>query len=334
VDVNFADPFASRAWIRNLVRQEIQLRGQPHPKIYLLGKNFVETLDLDSMSRREPGAHLGRTFQDLRRRNNVQRCFVVLGGQGADPMGVMHHIAVVFEELDVADGRRWWLAIQEYQVDATSGLGQAVGEWEQPPHDTNNPADLPAFLVELAAPPPGARPAVVRDASDTWAPDIKFCFGELPPEANPPTDAKQMVELAAALGSVDGLLTGKLQGTVVVRIAGRSWEQFVLSGEMPASMLEMIRWIASNRLPAADGVALAQIAIRPQDKPPVPGMQVIGELGGRVVETWAPLEFPEGPRGKKVIPQIHWWPAKPVEARLQWLGVASKVELQHPGEIS
>lgn len=230
---------------------------------------------------------------------------------------------MVFEELDVADGRRWWCALLEYRFDEAS----ALGPWQQPDGDTDNPAALPPFLHEVAAPPPSARAAQVLDASDTWAPDVRFAFGEVPPESPLPTDAKQMVEFAAALGAVNELLTGKLTGSIVVRIAGRAWEQWVLGDDLPADITEMIRWIANHRLPPADGVALVQIAVRPADEPPVVGMQVIAELGGMCVETWAPIAFPEGPAGPKQIPLIHWWPAFPVQPSGQWLGVTSKAPL-------
>jgi hypothetical protein len=189
-------------------------------------------------------------------------------------------------------------------------------------------------MVEFAAPPPGARPADVRDASATWMPDMKFQFGDLPAHAEPPADAKQMVEFTAAVGAVQELLDGTVLGTIIVRIAGRSWEKWVLTDEMPASLTEMVRWIASHRLPPADGVAVAQIAVRPQDDPPVPGMQVVAERGGMFVQTWAPIEFPEGSGGKKVIPTIHWWPAHPVQREHQWLDVPPTVELFEPEAIA
>lgn len=293
----------------------------------------METFDVDAMIKREPGAHIGSTFQLLHRRANVQRCFLVLGATGSDAVGAEHSLAIVFEEVDVADGRRWWMAVREYRTDASTGLGHLMGDWQQPPHDTNNPAALPAGLVELAAPPPGARPAEVREASATWMPDMKFQFGDLPPDRRPPADAKQMVELAAAVGAVKELLEGTVMGTVVVRIAGRSWEKWVLTDDMPASLTEMVRWLATHRQPPADGVAVAQIAIRQQDNPPLPGMQVVAERAGMVVETWAPIEFTEGPAGTKLIPTIHWWPARPVEAQFQWLGVPPTVVLIEPEAI-
>ena len=75
VEVDFGDPAASRAWLLDLVTQEIRLRGNPWPKIYLLGKGFVESLDLHELLLQDPTAHVGATFQELRSRTNAERCF-------------------------------------------------------------------------------------------------------------------------------------------------------------------------------------------------------------------------------------------------------------------
>ena len=147
-----------------------------------------------------------------------------------------------------------------------------------------------------------------------------MAFDDLPEGMPAPANARQMVELAAQL-AVNDLLTAEVKGTVVVRVAARSWEMWVLNGPLPTSLEDMIRYIANSREPAADGVALAHIAIRPQDEPPVPGVQVIGELGGMFCETWGRLEFPEGPTGPKQVPRIEWWDHKPVPERGMWLGV-------------
>jgi len=330
--VDLADAAASRAWVRGHVRDQVMVKGQPHPKVYLLGDGFMETFDLDAMAKSDPGADLGRTFQLLRRRANLQRCFLVLGAKGVDADGVEHTWAVIFEEVDVADGRRWWMAMLEYDIDPTSGLGRPFGDWQNPPVDIHNPAELPPFLALVAAPPPGSRPAGIRDASDTWQPDIRFAFGDLPDTQQPPVDAKGMVELVTSLGVVSELLTGAVVGTVVVRITGRSWEQWVLGDDMPAPLVEMIRWIANHRLPAAEAVALALVAIKPQDTPPVPGIQMAAEKDGLFVQTWSPMVFPDGPSGRKEVPLTEWWPARAVPQAQRWIGVSSKAVLTDGGE--
>lgn len=66
-----------------------------------------------------------------------------------------------------------------------------------------------------------------------------------------PATAK-LVELAVQL-AVNDLLTGAVKGTVVVGYADRVWEMWVLEGEMPAELEDMIRYIANKRQPKGSG---------------------------------------------------------------------------------
>lgn len=143
LNVPWRDDDAARTWIRDHVGEEILTRGEPHPKIYLLGTDFVETLDIDAMLRKEVGAHVGLTFQLLRRRDHVERCFLVMGVQGKDIETQRdRYWALVFEERDTSDGRAWWMAMVEYHNDAHSGLGRPVGDWVDS-GETHNPRALP-----------------------------------------------------------------------------------------------------------------------------------------------------------------------------------------------
>jgi hypothetical protein len=328
-EVDPGDAEASRAWVMQHVRQQVKLVGQPQARVYLLGQGFVETLDLDLLPRKEPTAHLGQTFQALRRRDQVERCFLVMGVRSTDEDGTERSWAMVFEQRDTPAGPRWWMAMLEYRADPDSGLGVPAPRWQQSAGETGDPAVLPPFVHELASPPPGARPAEILDASAVRQLDLRFTFGEVPEGSPLPADAKQMVEFAAAL-TLGDLLAGKLVGTLVVRLVGRAWEVWVLGDEMPASTDEMIRWLANHRLPAAEGVALVQLAILPQDEPPRPGVQIIGEHGGMRAETWAPVSFPQGPDGPKQLSAVHWREPRPIEPDKRWLGVPSQAQLLEP----
>lgn len=325
--VDFTDPVASRAWIRQRVDEEIATKGQPLPRIYLLGLGFMEMLDLSAMERADPDADIGATFQILRRRTKVERCFLVLGGSGEGPDGEPHHVAIVFEERDAADGRRWWFGLREYATDPISGLGRPLRDWAHLTDETPNPAQLLPFLHPFASPPPGARPAVVRDAPEIWSPDIKFTWGELRPDVDLPTDAKQVLELALAMGVPNQLLTGELQGTLVLRLEGRAWELWVLDEDMPAPLVEMVRWIANHRLPAADCVAIANIVVRPRDDSPVPGLQMVAERDGMFAELWGPIVFGEPPEYAKSVPTLHWWSPRPMPEAARFLGMPSMAAL-------
>lgn len=312
IDLN--DPAASRAWVMERVRHQVQARGQARPQVWMLGWDFVETLDLVAVRTRDPGAHLGSTFQALRQRREVQRCYLVL----RQPDGERDR-AVIFEERQARDGRRWWLGTLGYRTDPLSGLGIPDPRWQHPEGETGDPSRLPAFLREIAAPPPGARPAGLKAAPERWQPDIKFAFGELPEDRPLPADARSLAALAGELSS-EVTLTGRL--SLVFRLVERSWELWALGDDLPASSDEMIRWIASSRLPAAEGVARLQLTLRPEDSPPTPGVQIVAEQAGVRIERWTPLSSEES----------RWSEPVPVSSGEGWLGVPSLLELEEDSQ--
>lgn len=209
--------------------------------------------------------------------------------------------------------------MHEFRLDPNTELGHLVGEWRDSAYETTDINHLFPFLREFAAPPRGSRPARVLPPR-TAQPDIQVAMDNLPDDAPEPTTAKMMVELAAQV-AVGDLLNGAVKGTVVVRYAQRVWEMWVLGDNMPTDLEGMVRFIANKREPPAVGVAVAMMAILPQDAQPVPFMQVIAEMDGKFVETRAPIEFPEGPAGPKRLREIRWWDARSVPEGGMWLGV-------------
>lgn len=316
-----------RTWLMARVREEVKLNGQPRSQIILVADGFIETFNLALMAEMDSGASAGATFQALSDRPKIERRFVLMQMKGEDEeTNEARRFAVLFEEVDdiVERKRLWWYATLEFTTDPTSGIGLPAAQWAvadevRATGETDNPAHLWPFLREFAAPPPGSRAAAVLPPR-ILAPDIQVAADRLPDGLAPPVNARQMVQFAGQLAAND-LLTAEVTGTVVVRIAGNAWEMWVLGGPMPTELEDMVRYIANVRQPAADGVALAQIVIRPRDEPPVVGMQVIGELGGEFCETWGPLEYLQGPKGPKRISRIAWRGPMPVSERGLWLGI-------------
>lgn len=318
VDVHDAD--AVRASLKESAALEVKLKGQPITKLVFLADGHEEVLDLTAAVRADADAHMGATFQLLRRRPTVERAFVILRMEATDNEDREHTYALVVEDIVEPDEpRRWWMSMLEFRTDPNTELGHLVGEWQDSPFETPNINHLMPFLREFAAPPPGSRPARVLPPRTTQ-PDIQVAMDNLPPAAATPTTAKMMTELAAQLAVAD-LLKGAVKGTVVVRYAQRVWEMWVLGDDMPADVEDMVRYIANKHEPAAEGVAIAMIAILPQDVPPVPFVQVIGEMDGKFVETRGLIEFPEGPAGPKRLREFRWWDARPVPEGGMWLGV-------------
>ncbi|MFZ5479343.1 MAG: hypothetical protein ACOZNI_21440 [Myxococcota bacterium] len=316
VDVHDAD--AVRAWLKENVALEIKLEGQPITKLLFLADGYEEVLDLTSAVRDDRDASMGATFQALRRRPEVERAFVVIRMETTDEDDRAHSYALVLEEI-ADEPRRWWMTLREFRTDATTEVGHLIGDWQDTPYETDDIRQLLPFLREFAAPPPGSRPARVLPPRASQ-PDIQVALGDLPTDWPTPTTAKMMAELAGRL-AVGDLLEGAVKGTVVVRYAQRAWEMWVLGDDMPADLEDMVRYVANRREPPAEGVAVAMVAIWPEDIPPVPCVQVLGEMDGKFVEMRAPLEFPGGPAGPKRLREIRWWDARPVPEGGMWLGV-------------
>lgn len=196
VDVHDAD--AVRAWLKERVALEVKVKGQPITKLMFLADGNEEVQDLTSTISDDTDAHMGATFQLLRRRPTVERAFLILRMQATDAEGQGHSYAVVFEEITQPDEpRRWWMSMQEFRTDANTEIGHLIGDWQDSPFETPNIDHLMPFLREFAAPPPGSRPARVLPPRATQ-PDIRVATGKLPPTAPTPTTAKMMTELATS----------------------------------------------------------------------------------------------------------------------------------------
>jgi hypothetical protein len=306
------------------IREEITLKGAPRPRIIGLLPGFEETFDLVAMVERHPDAHPGATFQALRARKENVRRFILFLGMGEDEVThAERHFAVLVEECDRFDGRKWWMGMLDFRADPVTGLGLVERPWGCWPGETNDLSQVD-FVLPFVQAPPGAKAAPFVPPPDLWRPDVKMTFGELHPSLSTPTDAKQMVEVAAKM-IMNDLLTGKLVGSVILRLSGRSWEAFVVGNDLPDPIEEMVRYVANRRLPQADAVALALFAIQPGETPPVPALQIVAELGGKFAECRAPLEFPDGPKGRPRASRIGWWDPKPVPDGGMWIGVEPNV---------
>ena len=75
-DVNDADEV--RVALMDEIRTELRLRGEPHPRVYLVGDGYVDTLDLHRVATTEPDAHLGATLALVRTLVGVEHTFVLV----------------------------------------------------------------------------------------------------------------------------------------------------------------------------------------------------------------------------------------------------------------
>jgi hypothetical protein len=318
-----------REWLMQRIREEVRTQGSPRPRIVGLLPGFEETFDLGEMAERYPTAHPGATFQALRSRKETVRRFVVFLGIVQQEDSTQRTWAVLVEECDRFDGRKWWMGMLEFRTDPASGLGIVEQPWETWPGETSDLSGA-EFIRAFVQAPPGAQPAPFLPPPDFFAPDIKFTFGELQPNLPTPNDAKQMIEITEKMVARD-LLTSKLKGTVIVRLSGRSFEVFVVGDDVTDPIEEIVRYVANRRLPQADAVALACFAVRPDVVTPEPGLQIVAEVGGKFAEYWAHLDFPDGPKGRPHATKIDYLAPKAVPDGGMWIGVEPNVTFFEAG---
>jgi hypothetical protein len=125
-----------------------------------------------------------------------------------------------------------------------------------------------------------------------------------------------------------GVLTGDLSGSVVVKLTDLAWEVWILGGDsLPTSLEDMLRYIAMTD-PPADGMALVQLAIKPGDSPPRPGLEVVAERAGQLAEYWCELDAPNGPAGARIVKQVRQRAPRAVPEGGMWIGVDPMVTFQ------
>lgn len=306
-DADVHDPTEVREALMTLVQTEVRLRGEPHPRLYLTREGCIDALDLNALSTREPDAHVGATVQIARQQVGVIEAWLVVQLLAEDHDGVQHRFALL-GCLDPAGV--WWMA--GYESDPRTGIG-VLGDWHVPDRRI---VERAAILDEILAVPPGAKPADLLAARKPEL-DLRAAFFEIPEGIATPTDAGTCADAAARI-AVPDLLSGALTGTVVVKIAERSGEMWVI-GEYAGDGDDLIRAIAS-REPAPDAIAIAMLALFEGSDPPQKGVQIVAEYGDQRAERWLLLDFPGGASAPPIV-------VRAVERRLTvdegdgWIGV-------------
>lgn len=314
--VDVFDVDAPRASICARVREEVRLRGEPHPRLVALGDGVRYTVDLNEVSRTDPEASVALTLGMLAHRADVHRVFLVMRLEGEDAEGGVHPAAFVVEP---EDGGGFWTAALLYRVDPACGVGNPEGDWRP----WSGPrSGLPPFLEAILALAPGDRPAALG-APRAAEPDIRAAFGELPEHLPLPGDATQQAELTAAMVSGEVIRDG-LSGVIVLRFAGPAWEWWVLGDGLPTNLDDMVRVICA-RAPPPEGVALVQLARFEGPGHDGVGIQIVAERGGLRAERWILLDFPEGPAGPRRVARI-MARTVPLPPEGGWIGVTPEVD--------
>ena len=301
-----ADRHAVRAWLLDAVHDEVLLHGGPLPRLLRLTDDAVESLDLDQIVRGDPDFHPGATV-DLLSRGARQVLLVARLEAAAGARALVFHAA---SDGDVT----WWAATLPYATDTTTGLAVPREGWSTTA-EVRCPTELPPGLRMWVEPAGVGRPA--RFAPPDPLAEVCAAFGSLPTTAAVPTCARTLTHLAAAL-TLEDLLHGRIRGAVIVRLAGRQWESWVVGEDLPVTLDDAIRAIASHGTPA-DAVALLHLAVFDGAERPLPGLQCVAQHGAERLESWSLLHLPDGPGGPLALAGRERWRQLPPAAGGGWL---------------
>ncbi len=305
-DVNDAEDV--RIALMDEIRTELRLRGEPHPRVYLVGDGYVDTLDLHRVATTEPDAHLGATLALVRTLAGVQHTFVLVQLHAETHEGERHSYALL-GALD--DDAVAWFALP-YVTEERSGIGEP-GEWA--PTDLEFGANID-LLRDLFDVPPDAKPASVLQPRRAQ-PDIRAAFFELPQALALPADARGQADLTVRV-AVEDMLKGSVAGTVIVKQVGHHGEMWVLNDA--GDLDDAVRSIAL-REPAAEGIAVVLLALWEGSEPAQKGVQIVAERDGARVERWFLLDFPEGASGRPAVARVVER-LLPLDEGDGWIGVA------------
>ena len=306
-DVN--DDEEVRAWLAQLLAEQVMTRREPVPAIHLLKDDHEEVLDLTALRQADPEADIAATWAAVCARRDVERRILVLRLEHGD--GNVE--ACMLEETwDDGEPSGWWFAHRRFGV--VDGIGQLLdGGWQQ--HAGEGRAPEP--FVSMLTPAPGARPARLLPAR---APDAQVWMqtDEVPEGARLATTAMEMTEQtqAVVLGSLE---REGFKHLLVFLIRGRTWEKWLL-GDLPTAGDDMVRWIC-GRLGQPDGVATAEAVLAHVDGKPERVVRIVGEMGGRRAER-AIVMLPKPGKPEDVVPGR--WMARelgPVPDGEGWIGV-------------
>lgn len=304
-----------RQWVLKRVRLQVKRFGTPVPSLLLTGRGYVLVLNLHEVSTKDPEASVAATVASLGQPPGIEHRFLVFQLAMTLTNGEEAWAAYVVEiPADDDPEANWWAAYLHYERDPESGLGTPQ-EWVVVPQIAASGL-LPPFVEELINPKPGARPARVLPPAEQLL--LKVAFGELPEGRSAPSGLKEVLLTTADMFAVE-LLRGRLKGTIVLRYDGRSWEGWALQDPLPVSLQDAVRALVNQREEAPDAVALIQVAIRPEQDPPVAGLQVVAEQGGMMSELWGPIEHLDD--GEKQVPDIKMRAPRAVGERGLWIGV-------------
>lgn len=235
-----------REWLLERADLDVSNLSVLPRRIRLFGEGFQEVVALPQALAANVAPGTGATLRALSGRPGVERRFVEGWFGSVDGRGTAWI-------LEAGEGQDWWLAMRTF--DRRPGLiGRWTSAWTQRA-GTGVDAVSPSLRV-VVAPPPDEKPIPVGQPKPPAQPQLAMTGGSLKPAEEVPATAEAVANRVGREWEALMPLGKGPDGHRLTVFRGHEWETWVLEGEFPMGLDDMIRAIsARGEVPTSLAVA-------------------------------------------------------------------------------
>ncbi len=307
-DPDFPDELL--AWAKESAEADVGNLSVLPRRIRLFGEGFVEVATLPRPFAAGVAPGTAATLAALASRPGVERTIV----EGWFASGEGRGTAWILDLGQPSDGATSWSLAQRAFERRPGNIGIWTSAWFN--SAGTGSGSLQQALRPILVPPPGEAAIPLGTPATPPQGEVAMCFGTLPPGDQPPTTADD-VALRIGRECEATMHTEPLEGARVTLFRGSAWETWLLKGEFPMGLDDMIRAIAARGEPPTS-LALVRMGVIPCEGEPYRALVTDGETQGRRVTRGMLIRFgPDGTvLGHRLVGRIHEPPG-----HNGWIGV-------------
>lgn len=239
-------------------------------RIRLVGEGFQEVVALPQALAANIAPGTGATLRALSARKGVERRLVEGWFGSVDGRGTAWI-------LEVGNDNEWWLAVRAFE--RRPGLiGRWTSTWSQ--RTGTGVEAIPSSFLAILDPPPDEKAIPVGKPQQPAAPDFGMFPGSLPPEEVVPATAEAVADRVGRDWEANLPLGKAPEGPRLTVFRGHEWETWVLDGEFPMGLDDMIRAISARGEPPTS-LALVRMGVIPLEGDVYRALITEGEAQGR-----------------------------------------------------
>ena len=257
-------------WAMNRAEQDVAELSVLPRRIRLVGEGFQEVVSLPQALAANLAPGTGATLRALWSRPGVERRLVEGWFGSVDGRGTAWIV-------EVGADHEWWLATRTFE--RRPGLiGRWTGFWSQ---RTGTGVDaIPSLFRAIFEPPAGEAAVVVAQPQPPAAPDFGVFPGMRPPGATAPAMAEAVADAVGREWEAKLPIGQAPPGPRLTVFRGREWETWVLDGDFPMGLDDLIRAI-SARGEVPTSMALVRMGVIPLEGDVYRALITEGEAQGQ-----------------------------------------------------